>query len=464
MRAKEIINAPKEIYTLYFNSDMPLYEGNILNTYEEGSSLEIKLHDRKIIFYCPSLSGKRSDGLWFFSIEFFTNNDMVLLLPGQILLNSDKVYRKTVRGKLPFVKILEKITLNESQLSIVYGDNFSLVASVETSSSTKNITWSSSNPIVAHVDQKGKVMGIRPGVATITATLNNQVSASCEVNVTKKGTEVAFYESSTLKYWIVRPASNYIVTHIWVKDAYNQMKVAITTPKEAGKEYPRNLQQPDVIMKNEITNKGYSNKALVAVNGSGMIKNTNNFCASCPKEWYGTSILPLQINEGRIIRDSTESVDVQYVKNKFVYMLGKNSILTYKKFSTDLEKNKTVKKTIIESIQPKYTFGFGPILVENGEIKSGLATDKNMRQSICQIDKNNFIFITTTVPTTNRGAGLSLYQLAELMKKYGCQTGFNLDGGGSTAYHYKTNVSTLKRISTGYDGRGSSDMVYFVEQ
>lgn len=112
------INAPKEIYTLYFNSDMPLYEGNILNAYEEGSSLEIKLHDRKIIFYCPSLSGKRSDGLWFFSIEFFTNNDMVLLLPGQILLNSDKVYRKTVRGKLPFVKILEKITLKQDIIEI----------------------------------------------------------------------------------------------------------------------------------------------------------------------------------------------------------------------------------------------------------------------------------------------------------------------------------------------------------
>ena len=105
------INAPKDIYTVYFHSDMPLYEENILNGYEKGSSLEIKLHDRKIVFYCPSLSGKRSDGLWFFSIEFFTNNDLVLLLPGQIIVNSDDVYRKTTRGKLPFVKILEEITL-----------------------------------------------------------------------------------------------------------------------------------------------------------------------------------------------------------------------------------------------------------------------------------------------------------------------------------------------------------------
>lgn len=105
------INAPNDIYTVYFNSAMPLYEENILTAYEEGSSLEIKLHDRKIVFYCPSLSGKRSDGLWFFSIEFFTQNNMVFTLPGQILLNSDKVYRKTIGGKLPFMNILEKITL-----------------------------------------------------------------------------------------------------------------------------------------------------------------------------------------------------------------------------------------------------------------------------------------------------------------------------------------------------------------
>lgn len=105
------INGPKDIYTVYFHSGMPLYEENILNAYEEGSSLEIKLNDRKIFFYCPSLSGNRRDGLWFFSIEFFTNNNEVFILPGQILLNSDEVYHKTVEGKLPFLKILENITL-----------------------------------------------------------------------------------------------------------------------------------------------------------------------------------------------------------------------------------------------------------------------------------------------------------------------------------------------------------------
>lgn len=113
------INAPKDIYTVYFHSGMPLYEENILNAYKEGSTLEIKLNDRKIIFFCPSLSSNRKDGLWFFSIEFFTSNDEVFILPGQILLNSDEVYRKTIGGKLPFVKILETITLKLDSIETI---------------------------------------------------------------------------------------------------------------------------------------------------------------------------------------------------------------------------------------------------------------------------------------------------------------------------------------------------------
>lgn len=105
------INAPKEIYTIYFHSGMPQYEKKILNSYNEGCSLEIKFNDRKIEFFCPSLSKNRRDGIWFFNIEFFTDNDEVFVLPGQILLNSDEVFRKTVGGKLPFVKILENIEL-----------------------------------------------------------------------------------------------------------------------------------------------------------------------------------------------------------------------------------------------------------------------------------------------------------------------------------------------------------------
>ena len=109
------INAPKEIYTVCFDSGMPFYSDKILSRYPEGSTLELKLPDRKIVFFCPSRGDARKDGLWYFNIEFPTEDETeVLTLPGQVLVNSDDVYRKTVGGKLPFVEILEQIKLNLS--------------------------------------------------------------------------------------------------------------------------------------------------------------------------------------------------------------------------------------------------------------------------------------------------------------------------------------------------------------
>ena len=109
------INAPREIYTVYFDSGMPFYSDKILSGFPEGSTLELKLPDRRIVFFCPSSGGDRKDGLWYFNIDFPSENDTeVLTLPGQVMVNSDEVYRKTVGGKLPFVEILEQIKLNLS--------------------------------------------------------------------------------------------------------------------------------------------------------------------------------------------------------------------------------------------------------------------------------------------------------------------------------------------------------------
>ena len=125
------INAPKEIYTVYFDSAMPFYSDKILGDCEEGSTLELKLSDRRIVFFCPSGGSDRKDGLWFFNIDFATGGDEVLTLPGQIMVNSDEVYRKTVCGKLPFVEILEKIQCKLNK------ENAQIAVSVQTQKEEK---------------------------------------------------------------------------------------------------------------------------------------------------------------------------------------------------------------------------------------------------------------------------------------------------------------------------------------
>ena len=109
------VNAPRGIYTIYFDSSMPIYGQSILDGAEEGSSLELKMQDRKICFFCPTRTKGRKDALWYFNLEFKSSEDELLILPGQVLVNSDEVYRKTVGGKLPFVEILEQIKLKKDE-------------------------------------------------------------------------------------------------------------------------------------------------------------------------------------------------------------------------------------------------------------------------------------------------------------------------------------------------------------
>ena len=108
------IHAPREIYTICFDSTMPFYDSRVLNGYAEGTSLEVKLLNRRIVFYCPVRQGVRKDGLWYFNIEFSSDEEEILTLPGQIVINSDEVYRRMVDGKLPFIEILERIELKSN--------------------------------------------------------------------------------------------------------------------------------------------------------------------------------------------------------------------------------------------------------------------------------------------------------------------------------------------------------------
>lgn len=81
---------------------------------------------------------------------------------------------------------ITEITLSESSATLTEGEEMTLTATITPDDAVdKSISWSSSNPCVATVDNTGKVTAIAPGTATITATANDGsgVSASCEVRV-----------------------------------------------------------------------------------------------------------------------------------------------------------------------------------------------------------------------------------------------------------------------------------------
>ncbi|WP_251936099.1 phosphodiester glycosidase family protein [Streptococcus sp. Marseille-Q0941] len=109
---------------------------------------------------------------------------------------------------------------------------------------------------------------------------------------------------------------------------------------------------------------------------------------------------------------------------------------------------------------------FGPALVENGEItvdtntEVGQAMASNPRTAIGIIDENHYIIVVSD-GRTSESKGLSLYQLAEVMKSYGVKTAYNLDGGGSSTLYF--NGQVVNKPTTGgnkISERAVSDIVY----
>ena len=88
------------------------------------------------------------------------------------------------------VKVVS-VTLDRSECKLSVGDETVLTATVAPDNATdKAVSWQSSNPLVASVDQGGRVKGLSEGKATVTATAGGQ-SASCEVTVSQNVIPVA---------------------------------------------------------------------------------------------------------------------------------------------------------------------------------------------------------------------------------------------------------------------------------
>jgi uncharacterized protein YjdB len=81
------------------------------------------------------------------------------------------------------------ITLDKTSASMTPGQTITLTATVKPDNATdKTVTWTSTNPGVATVDQNGKVTAVAEGTAIIKAEAGG-LTATCEITVEPPGTE-----------------------------------------------------------------------------------------------------------------------------------------------------------------------------------------------------------------------------------------------------------------------------------
>jgi len=289
-----------------------------------------------------------------------------------------------------------------------------------------------------------KANNIKTISCNLTPTYDKPIEASGN-NIIKN------VSTNTLKVWI-EEYSTYYVSHIWAKNPYNQFKGAI--PENFGKQ----LQTSKTILTNETTKRNLQNKLIIAVNASGIVLNGvwDQAYYNANHAWNQTSVSPIVIVDGKVLRDFSNN---KIPSSKHItYGLKKDGNLEYYKYQTgtNIQANiQTSQKIINDGVL--YTFAFNPVLVLNGKAISN-DTSPNIRQGLCQIDKNNFVFITNKA---NRSTGFSFKSLGDYMVKLGCKTGFNLDGGGSASLLLKDSSNNITTIAN--STRAIADIIYFHE-
>ena len=255
-------------------------------------------------------------------------------------------------------------------------------------------------------------------------TVGNSATINCSLRYAfiepTGGKVVKSFNSNTLKYKILQNG-NYYETHIWAADPYNQMRSGLKFP------FPQLAQVKDIVT--YVSKRlNFKDKHMIAFNASGFVSNqfSTQFIGANPK-WKNSSQTAVVIHEGKILRDFTKQTFP--TKKTYTYGLKKDGYMAYYDISNGdkshmASNQQKVKQMVSDGI--KYTYGFSPLLVINGK-KVTKDNSPNIRQGLCQIDKNNFVFLTNV--SNNRGIGLSFSKMADIFLSLKCIYAVNLDGG-----------------------------------
>ena len=144
------------------------------------------------------------------------------------------------------------VTLNQTELTLLPGDTVTLIATVEPDNATnKTVTWTSSNPNVATVNEGGVVTAVANGNATITTTTQDgNQTTTCVINVDYRNEWIEDWEYNihcSYPIWIVAEEVFTWVTvdydySGWIAKSQDPQKIVVHWGEDSLQQY-----LPDVI-------------------------------------------------------------------------------------------------------------------------------------------------------------------------------------------------------------------------
>lgn len=175
-------------------------------------------------------------------------------------------------------------------------------------------------------------------------------------------------------------------------------------------------------------------------------------------DYYGFRSDGVLIRNGTLYRDNPARTSMAFYNN--------GTLETFDETKTSSED--LISSGVID------TFSFGPVLVNNGTIEDDFDNvmidtnfgnrsiqSSNPRTAVGMIEPNHFIFVVVDGRKENYSKGMTLSELAKVMKSLGCVEAYNLDGGGSSTMYF------MGRVVNNPLGRGTerkiSDILYIKE-
>ncbi|KJU98046.1 phosphodiester glycosidase family protein [Streptococcus gordonii] len=262
---------------------------------------------------------------------------------------------------------------------------------------------------------------------SITTVKANTTSSSASTTATNVSTSDTSYSDDNISITLTeKTVSN---TQVYIAD------ITVSSAEYLKTALAQNTYGTNVTAKTSVT--AANNNAILAVNG----------------DYYGANSTGYVIRNGVVYRDTVREDSSN--GDLAIYKDGSFKII----YEDEISADQLVKDGVVNLL------AFGPSLVENGEIvvdtnsEVGQSMASNPRTAIGIIDENHYIIVVSD-GRTSESQGLSLYELAEVMKSYGVKTAYNLDGGGSSTLYFNGKVINKPTTNGNISERAVSDIVY----
>lgn len=243
-----------------------------------------------------------------------------------------------------------------------------------------------------------------------------------------------------------------VITPVVSDDAYQDANISVTLTEF--REYDSTVYVADV----QVASPEYLKTALAqnlygknVTSATSDIAESNDAILAINGDYYGARESGYVLRNGILYRSEA----------------GKNreDLVIYEDGSFDIINESEVAAEELLEDGAVQILSFGPALVIDGEIsvtedeEVGKAKASNPRTAIGIIDDLHYVLVVSD-GRTDESEGLSLYQLAGIMKELGAQTAYNLDGGGSSTMYFNGEVVNNPTSGRSIKERSVSDIVY----